>query len=99
MPPKNSLPEAVAKIVISIFNRRGNPGFLEGCKIVSDQNANESFSKVLWTLCSKKQFNSPMATTSVCKDSDTCSQRECCSRDKERMLKGTVLSEMHGKRN
>ena len=44
-----------------IFNRLGNQGFLEGCKNVSNQSASESFNNVLWSLCPKEQFNSPMA--------------------------------------
>ena len=42
-PVKHQLPEAIVKLVTPIFNRLTNESFLEGCKNVSNQNANKSF--------------------------------------------------------
>ena len=41
VPPKNALLEAVVRVLTSIFYCHGNQCFLEECKNVSNQNANE----------------------------------------------------------
>ena len=62
-PVKHPLSEAIVKLVTPIFNRLANESFLEGCKNVSNQNANESFNNVLWSFCHKDRFNSPLSTS------------------------------------
>ena len=44
------------KVVIPIFKRLADKGFLEGCKAVSNQNASESSNNVLWSFCLKEQL-------------------------------------------
>ena len=55
--------DSIAKVVTPIFKRLADEAFLEGCKNVSNQNANESFNNVLWSFCPKEQFNSPLTTS------------------------------------
>ena len=42
-PVTQSLSEAIVKLVTPIFIQLANEAFLEGCKNVSNQNANDSF--------------------------------------------------------
>ena len=55
--------DSTARVVTLIFNRFADEAFLQGCKNVSNQNANESFNNVLWSFCPKEQFNSPLTTS------------------------------------
>ena len=103
-PPKILLPEPVVKVVTPIFNRLGKLGFLEGCKNVSFNKVlwslcpkeqfnspTATFFVVSVAVCF---YNSGLdyTLTSLLKntglESDTCSQRESRSVDKERMRKG-----------
>ena len=59
-PFKHPLSEAIVKQVTSIFSCLANESFLEGCKNVSNQNANESFNNVLWNFCPKERFSYPL---------------------------------------
>ena len=62
-PAKYPITDSIAKVVTPIFKRLADEAFLEGCKNVSNQNANESFNNVLWSFFSKEQFNSPLTTS------------------------------------
>ena len=55
-PAKYQITNSTAKVIIRILKRVADETFLEGCKNVSNQNANESFSNVLWSFCPKEQF-------------------------------------------
>ena len=57
-PPKYPIAHSIAKVATPIFKRLAPEVFLEGCKNVSNQNANEFFNNVLWSFCPKEQFNS-----------------------------------------
>ena len=54
---------SIAKVVTPIFKRLADEAFLEGCKNVSNQNANESLNNVLWSFCPKEEFNSLLTTS------------------------------------
>lgn len=41
-----------------IFDKLGDPKFLEGCKNLRSSNPNESFHRVLWSIAPKEQCNS-----------------------------------------
>ena len=62
-PAKYPITDSIAKVVTPIFKRLADEAFLEGCKNVSNQNANESFNNVLWSFCPKEQSNSPLTTS------------------------------------
>ena len=62
-PTKYPIADSIAKVVTPIFKRLADEAFLEGCKDVSNQNANESFNNVLWTFCPEEQFNSLLTTS------------------------------------
>ena len=57
-PIKNPLRPAVREVMVPIFKKLSKQSFLESCKECYTQNANESFNKILWSLCPKEQFNS-----------------------------------------
>ena len=62
-PSKFPFTPAIIDAVTPIFNRLADNRFLEGCKNVSNQNANECFNSLLWTICPKEQYISPMETS------------------------------------
>ena len=59
-PAKYPITDSIAKVVTPIFKRLADEAFLEGCKIVSNQNANESFNNVLWSFCPKEHYDLPL---------------------------------------
>ena len=60
---KYPIADSIATVVTPIFDRFAEEAFLEGCKNVSNQNANESFNNVLQSFSPKEQFNSPLTTS------------------------------------
>ena len=65
IPTKAPLPHAIFDAVKPVFTRLPSVPFLEQCKNCSNQNANESFNNVVWSLSPKETFNSPMETSLV----------------------------------
>lgn len=59
-PIKTPFTPAIVKSVTPIFDRLASETFLEASKNVTNQNANESFNGVLWNICPKVQYNSPL---------------------------------------
>lgn len=57
-PIKDPLPEAVVKVVQPVFDRLGSEQFLVGFEECLDQNRNESWHHVVWSMAPKEQFTS-----------------------------------------
>ena len=55
---KDPIPEAIQSLMTPIFDKLGDPKFLEGCKNLRSSNPNESFHHVLWSIAPKEQYNS-----------------------------------------
>ena len=62
-PAKWPLTKAIIDVVHPLFIRLTNEGFLDRCKQGSTQNSNKSFNTLVWSLCPKEQYNSPLETS------------------------------------
>ena len=62
-PITHPLSDAIVKLAKPIFNCLAYESFLEGSKNVSNQNANESISNILWSFCPKERFNSLLSSS------------------------------------
>ena len=56
-PVKDPLPEAIVKVVQPVFDRLGSEQFLVGSENCLDQNRNESWHHVVWSMAPKEQYN------------------------------------------
>ena len=62
-PITHPLSDAIVKLAKPIFNCLAYESFLEGSNNVSNQNANESISNILWSFCPKERFNSLLSSS------------------------------------
>ena len=62
-PTKWPFTPPIINTISPVFKRLAGITFLEKCKQCTDQNANESFNSMVWSLSPKEQYNSPMETS------------------------------------